>query len=173
MKVSADGKKKWAILTEKPAAASGIPTVTELAAGIDASCVILDSDVNWSPTDSDVFKEKPSCVKGNVNALGARNFDTALTFLREWLAAGGPDKTAGDLAYETVRVDGTTVWIYLRESDKDSTAPWAAGDIIDLGGEVVSHPPQRVGNEGNLKRRIKFEAQAMIIEQPVGAASGG
>lgn len=166
MKVSADGKKKWAILTEQPAAL--IPTAAELNAGIEASCVILDSDVNWSPTDSDTFKEKPSCVKGNVNAIGARNFDTALTFLLEWLAAGGADVTGENKAYEAVRVDGSIVWIYLRETDKDSPEPWAAEDVIFLGGKVISHPPQRVGNEGNLKRRIKFEAQDMIIEQKVG-----
>jgi hypothetical protein len=49
MKVAADGKKKFTLLTEAPAAASRIPTVTELNAGIDISCAVLDSDANWSP----------------------------------------------------------------------------------------------------------------------------
>lgn len=173
MKVSADGKKKWALLTEKPAAITGIPTAAELNAGLDFSCVVLESDITWSNAASDRFAEKASCQKGNSQALGASNFDLALTFLREYLAAGGPDKLAGDQAYEAARVKGTTLWIYLRESDKDSTAPWAETDIIDLGGEVVSDAPMRVNNDGNIKRRIEFLAQNMIVEEKVGAAAGG
>jgi hypothetical protein len=171
MKRSADGKKKWALLTEKPAAASGIPDVDELNAGIDFSCVVLESDINWSNAASDRFNEKVSCQKGNSEALGASNYDTALTFVREWLEAGGPDTVAGDKAYAAVSVKGTTVWIYLRESDKDSTEPWEAGDIIDLGGEVVSDAPMRVNNDGNIKRRIEFLPQKMIVEEAVLAAT--
>jgi len=171
MKVAADGKKKFTLLTAAPAAASRIPTVTELNAGIDISCAVLDSDANWTSTASDRFNEKPACTKGNSQALGASNYDTALTFLREYLDAGGPDSVGDDKGYEAVRVKGTTSWIYLRESDKDSTEPWAAGDIIDLGGEVVSDAPMRVNNDGNIKRRIEFLPQNMITEVPVGAGS--
>ena len=167
MKVAADGKKKFTLLTQAPAAASGVPTVTELNAGDDISCAVLDSDANWSPTASDRFNEKPACTKGNSQALGASNYDTALTFLREWLEAGGADVTGGDKGFQAVRVKGTTSWIYLRESDKDSTEPWASGDIIDLGGEVVSDEPMRVNNDGNLKKRIEFLPQKMIVGEPV------
>ena len=169
MKVAADGKKKFTLLTAAPAAASRIPTVTELNAGIDISCAVLDSDANWSSTASDRFNEKPACVKGNSQALGASNYDLALTFLREYLEAGGADVIGDDKGYAAVRVKGTTSWIYLRESDKDSIEPWASGDVIDLGGEVVSDAPMRVNNDGNLKRRIEFLPQNMIIEEPVGA----
>lgn len=168
MKVSADGKKKWALLTEKPAAASGIPTVTELNAGIDFSCVVLESDINWSPSASDTVNEKVSCQRGNSVAFGASNFDTALTFVQEFLEAGGRDITDGNMAYEAARVKGSEVWIYLRESEKWSTDPWAATDIIELGGRVRSDNPVRVNNEGDIKRRIVFGAQEMLIEVPVG-----
>lgn len=168
MKVAADGKKKFALLTTKPA--KRIPSLMELTAGIDISCIVLDSDANWTAATSDTFAEKPSCVEGNVNALGASNYTTELTFLREWLEAGGADVSGADEGYQAVRVKGSTAWIYMRESDKLSTEPWEAGDIIDLGGEVVSDNPQRSGNEGNIKRRIIFQPQNMIIEEPVAAA---
>jgi len=171
MKVAADGKKKFTLLTAAPAAATRIPTVTELNAGIDISCAVLDSDANWTSTASDRFNEKPACTKGNSQALGASNYDTALTFLREYLEAGGADTVGDDKGYAAVRVKGTTSWIYLRESDKDSTEDWAAGDIIDLGGEVVSDAPMRVNNDGNIKRRIEFLPQNMIVEEPVGAGA--
>lgn len=167
MKVAADGKKKFTLLLTKPAAR--IPKITELNAGQDISCAVLDSDANFTNTASDRFNEKASCQKGNSQALGASNYDTALTFLREYLDAGGPDSTGDDLGYQSVKTKGTTVWIYLRETDKDSTEDWAAGDEIHLGGEVVSDAPMRVNNDGNIKRRIEFLPQNMISEELVTA----
>ena len=171
MKVAADGKKKFTLLLTKPALP--IPTAAELNAGQDISCAVLDSDANFTNTASDRFNEKPSCIKGNSQALGASNYDTALTFLREYLEAGGADVTAGDMGYQAVKTKGTTVWIYLRETDKDSPEPWAAGDEIHLGGELVTEAPMRVNNDGNIKRRVEFLPQNMISEVPVGPASGG
>ena len=55
----------------------------------------------------------------------------------------------------------------MRESDKFSTEPWEAGDIIELGGKVRSDNPARVNNEGDIKRRISFAAQDMIVEKAV------
>ena len=169
MKVAADGKKKFTLLLTAPA--GRIPTAAELNAGQDISCAVLDSDANWTNTASDRFNEKPACQSGNSQALGASNYDTALTFLREYLDAGGADATGEDLGYQSVKSKGTTVWIYLRESDKDSTEPWEAGDIIDLGGEVVSDAPMRVNNDGNIKRRIEFLPQDMIVEEKVPATA--
>lgn len=163
MKTSADGKKKWAMLLTKPA--GPIPTATELNAGIDFSCVVLESDITWSPTASDRFNEKVSCQKGNAQALGASNYETALTFVREWLTTGsGADVSDLDAAYQAVMVKDTTVWIYLRETDKDSTEDWAAGDEIFLGGELKTDSPTRPGNDGNIKRRVEFLGQNMVSE---------
>lgn len=172
MKVAADGKKKFTLLLAKPAATTGIPTATELNAGQDISCAVLDSDANWTNAASDRFNEKAACQKGNSQALGASNYDTALTFLREYLeAGGGADTTADDMGYQAVKVKGTTVWIYLRETDKDSTEDWAAGDEIHLGGEVVTEAPMRVNNDGNIKRRVEFLPQNMITEVLVPAGA--
>lgn len=162
MKRAADGKKKFTLLLTAPAGA--IPTAVELNAGQDISCAVLDSDANWTNTASDRFNEKPACTSGNSQALGASNYDTALTFLREYLDAGGPDAVGDDLGYQSIKTKGTTVWIYLRETDKLSAAGWAAGDEIHLGGEVVSDAPMRVNNDGNIKRRVEFLPQNMITE---------
>ncbi|MBG6085813.1 phage tail tube protein [Zhihengliuella flava] len=168
MKVAADGKKKFTILTTAPADPKN-PTVTELEAGIDASCQVLDSDANWTNAASDTFNEKAACQKGNSQALGASNYDLALTFLREFDTAGGPDAEL-DAGYQAVKVKGTTTWVYLRESDKDSTEAWEATDEIYLGGEVVSDAPARVDQTGNIKRRVTFLPQTMI--EGVAVASG-
>lgn len=167
MKVAADGKKKFTFLTAAPADPTA-PTATELEAGIDGSCQILDSDANWTNAASDTIAERTACQKGNSQALGASNYDLALTFIREWDAAGGPDATL-DAAYQAAKEKGTTLWVYLRESDKDSTEPWEAADEIYLGGEVQTDSPTRVDNTGNLKRRIVFLPQTMIENVAVAA----
>ena len=175
MKTSADGKKKWALLTTKPANGWLDPNADELNAGLDISCNILESDINWTAADSDRENEKVSCQVGNSEGLGAANYTTALTFIRQFLAdpAGGIDVAGTDAGYQAVRVRGSEVGIYLRESDKFSPEPWAAADIIELGGRVISDAPQRVDNVGSIKRRIPFLPQEMVIEHPVAAGTGG
>lgn len=155
MRVLADGKLKWTILTTKPANIGG-PTQTELAAGIEASQTTLTSDFTWTNTASATFDEKPLSVKGQSQSLGISAYELAATFMREYAAAGGPDTAGDDAAYQAVKEKGTTVWAYARETDADSTAAWATGDEIYLGGEVQSDAPARVNNDGDLKRRIPF-----------------
>ena len=161
MKSLADGKKKITLLTTKPANEES-PTALELNAGEDVSCNVLDSDFNWTNTDSATFDEKPACAKGQVLALGASNYDLAATFIREYLEAGGADIAGLDAGYQAVKTKGSVVWIYVRETAKDSDEDWAATDEIYLGGKVQSDAPARVNNDGNIKRRVKFLPQRMF-----------
>ena len=170
MKKASDGKWKGTLLTEAPANEAA-PTAAELNAGEEISCRILDSDKAWTNTDSETFDEKPPCVKGQALALGASNYDLGFTFLREYLEAGGPDIAGMDAGYQAVKTKGSEVWIYARETDKDSLEPWEAGDEIYLGGKVQSDAPARVNNEGNIKRRVKFLPQSMHENIAVGAGS--
>lgn len=168
MKRLADGKKKITLLTEAPVDEDS-PTALELNAGIDISCNVLDSDFNWTNTDSATFDEKPACAKGQVLALGASNYDLAASFVREYLEAGGADVAGLDAGYQAVKTKGSVVWIYVRETEKDSDVDWAAADEIYLGGRVQSDAPARVNNDGNLKRRIKFLPQRMFEDIAVAA----
>jgi len=161
VKSLADGKKKITLLTTKPANEES-PTALELNAGEDVSCNVLDSDFNWTNTDSATFDEKPACAKGQVLALGASNYDLAATFIREYLEAGGADIAGLDAGYQAVKTKGSVVWIYVRETAKDSDEDWAATDEIYLGGKVQSDAPARVNNDGNIKRRVKFLPQRMF-----------
>ena len=168
MKSLADGKKKITLLTTKPVNEES-PTVVELNAGEDISCNVLDSDFNWTNTDSATFDEKPACAKGQVLALGASNYDLAATFIREYLEAGGADIAGLDAGYQAVKTKGSVVWIYVRETEKDSDEDWEAADEIYLGGKVQSDAPARVNNDGNIKRRVKFLPQRMFEDIAVAA----
>lgn len=155
----ADGHLKFTILTTKPADLDAI-TVTELNAGIDASCAILASDFTFSPADSDKVNEKSLCTTNNANAIGADNFQAGATFFRYFDDTTGAVDVTEDEAYQAVMAKGTTVWGVLREDGKESTADWAAGDEY-LWMELLSDRPQRPSNAGGyIKRRVPFEPQA-------------
>jgi hypothetical protein len=157
----AEGHKKFTVLVAKPVNVLQ-PTVTELNAGIDASCAILESDFTWTAQDSDKTQEKALCTTNNANALGASNYDTAVTLFRYFdTTTKNPDATA-DAAFVALATKGTTVWAYLRNNAKLSTAVWAAGDVMELGGEVVTDAFQSPGNDGFIKHRVPMEAQNMV-----------
>ena len=149
-RVLADGKTKFTILTTAPANPAA-PTATELNAGIDLSCDILASDFNWTATDSDKVSEPALCDANNSNAIGKGNHTTGVTLWRKFLTS--------------------EVYGYARETDKDSTEPWAASDEIYLGGLVQTDTPQRTDGTGFIKRRIPMEPQRMYDNITVAAGA--
>ncbi|WP_435744901.1 hypothetical protein [Nocardioides sp. SYSU DS0663] len=166
----ADGHLKFTILVAKPADPAN-PTAAELNAGIDASCAILASDFTFSAGDSDKVNEKALCTTNNANAIGADNFTAGATFFRYFTDATGAVDPAEDEAFQAVKEKGTTVWGYLREDGKLSTADWAAADEF-LYMELLTDRPQRPQNAGGyIKRRVPFEPQAGD-EGVVAAAAG-
>jgi len=157
MRVLADGKTKFTILTTAPANPEA-PTATELNAGIDLSCKVVASDFNWSATDSEKVNEPALCDDANANSLGKSNYQVGFSLWREYLEAGGADPSA-DAGFEAVKVKGTTLWGYARLSDKAATAAWEAGDEIYLGGEFATDTPQQPQGGGWVKFRIPGEMQ--------------
>ncbi|WP_224279140.1 phage tail tube protein [Nocardioides lacusdianchii] len=155
----ADGHLKFTILTEKPANPSAV-TATILNAGVDASCAVLASDFTFSPADSDKVNEKALCTTNNANAIGADNFQAGATFFRYFDEVTGAADLLEDEAYQAVKEKGTTVWGFLRESGKLSTADWADGDEY-LWMELLTDRPQRPSNAGGyIKRRVPMEPQS-------------
>ena len=156
----ADGHMKLTLLTAEPADPAA-PTVTELAAGIDAECDILASDFVWSATDSDKFAEAALCETSNANSLGRDNFQAGLTVFRYFDASTGAVDETEDATYQALKTKGTTLWGYLRNNGKLATAAWAADDEIELGLKVLTDRPQRPSNGGGyIKNRIPLEPQA-------------
>jgi hypothetical protein len=154
----ADGHLKFTILTTKPADLSAV-TAAVLNGGIDASCAVLASDFTFSAADSDKVNEKALCTTNNANAIGADNFTAGATFFRYFDEDGNVDLTE-DEGYQAVKEKGTTVWGFVREDGKLSTADWAADDEY-LWMELLTDRPQRPQNAGGyIKRRTPFEPQA-------------
>ncbi|AIY17784.1 hypothetical protein GUY44_07150 [Pimelobacter simplex] len=160
MRSLADGHEKIAVLTTKPVDPAN-PTVTELAAGIDASCAVLASDWNFGPTDSDTFSEPAVCEDSNAQSYGRSNGQFGATIFRHFATAtpGEADATA-DTTFAAVKVKGTTVWVYSRLTAKKSAEAWAEDDEIRYGAEVLTdtpQPPQESG--GYVKARVPGQVQ--------------
>ena len=168
----ADGKTKYTVLTTRPADPKS-PTVAELNDGIDLSCDILTSDFTWSAADSEKVSEKALCDKNNSNALGAGNFSAGITLWRKFDPATGSATPADEPGWVALNTKGTEVWAYARETGKDSTEPWAAGDEIYLGGSVLVDSPQRTDGSGFIKRRIPMEPQSMYENITVASSGSG
>lgn len=165
----ADGRTRVAILSVKPKDPLK-PTVEELNAGIDASCRILSSDYNVGATASETLDEKPLCVEGNAQALGASNAQIEFSAFRYFdekgkAETGGQDEI-GDKLYQAVKVKGTRLWLYQRETSKKSTEAWAAGDEVD-GFEFETDNPQSTDRTGYIKRRIVGIFQDMWLNGEV------
>lgn len=154
----ADGHVKFTIVTTEPADVDS-PTAVELNAGIDLSCDVLASDFVWSAADSDKVAEKALCDTNNANALGASNFQAGATLFRYFNATTGAIEATEDAGYTALKTKGTTVWGYVRKSGKLATDAWAAGDIADLGMEVLTDAPQDISGGGYIKKRIPMEPQ--------------
>ena len=165
----ADGKTKVTILPTAPADPKKI-TLTELEAGIDASCAILAGDYNVTAATSESVDEKALCQEGNASTWGASNGTMEFTLFLEFGDNHQLDLTSdAGKAYEAVKHKGTEVYLVQRESSKASTEDWAAGDDYEYFHGIADHP-QHVDRTGYVKRKITAAFQDMELHGVVTGA---
>lgn len=161
----AQGHRRVAILTTAPANPLA-PTTTELAAGIQASALILDSDWTFGFVDSDKVQEKSLIDLNNANAISADNAQCGFTLFRFFDAVTGLTDTVGDAAFTATKTKGTTLYVYERETGKTAAAAFASTDEL-LGMQVLTDRPQKLDSSGYIKRRIPTEPQAVYFPAAV------
>lgn len=154
----ADGNIKFTVLTTKPADPKN-PTVTELEAGIDASCLVVQDGHSWTAAASDTIDEAPLCSTTNGQTPGRGNSNLSVTAWRWYDPETGAIDAAADELYAALRTKGTTVWGYTRVGAKPFGDAWEAADEIDYGAEVITDTPQLVGTTGLIKYAIPMLAQ--------------
>ena len=147
------------------------PTITELAAGIQAECHVLSSDFIFTATASETLSEKELCVAGNAQALGEANHQCEFSPFRYFdetgkAETGTAEGDIGDAVFQATKVKGTRLWIYQRETSKKSTDPWAADDEVD-GYEFLTDNPQHLERSGYIKRRIVGAFQDLFLNGEV------
>ena len=169
----ADGRVKLSIMSVKPADPLA-PTVTELAAGIDAAMRILSSDFALGPTASDTVDEKPIGQEGNVKVLTTSNYEGNLTPFRYFDGTGkaetGTGGEVGDAVFQALKVKGSRVWIAKRFTSKKSTDAWAANDEVEVY-EVVSDNSSDGEASGYIKKRCPISVEDAWLNGTVAAGA--
>ncbi|AZL13782.1 hypothetical protein CXR25_13865 [Brevibacterium aurantiacum] len=169
----ADGHTRVALLSAKPEDPMA-PTITELEAGIDASCRINSADYNVTPAASETVEEKELCVEGNAVAFGPSNGTVEFTPFRYFDETGAPETGGvegeiGDAVFQATKEKGTRLWLYQRETSKKATDAWEAGDEVD-GFEFITDNPQQVDRTGYVKRKVVGAYQDMWLNAAVATA---
>jgi len=165
-KTLADARTRLAILTTKPASLTSI-TVTELTAGIDASCRILKSDYRLSPTASDTVADTELCSEGNAVTFGASNYEGSVTPFW-YLDEDGQSETTEDVVYQALKEKGTELWFVEREGPRYDE-PFAAGDAIEVYEVVTDNPQKPSDRAGYIKRVVPLGVQRAELNAVVAA----
>lgn len=129
-KSTALGKKSVVILTAAPAAASGIPTLTEANAGVFAS-LHIHGDFNVTPTQNTGEGPRPLGSKFSPTQLGQTNYpatDVQYTYKPQEVATVGTD---GNEVYEAL-VPGSRVTVLVLNDIDGEVDALTAGDIADI-----------------------------------------
>ena len=132
VKTLADGHQRVVILAARPADPEA-PTVTELNAGIDASCRLLKSDYRISAAASDTIADAELCSTTNAQAFGAGNYEATFTSFR-YFDPTNPGKydPQGDEVFQALKEKG-------------------AGDILVICGGVIPHQDYAFLKEAGVK----------------------
>lgn len=166
----ADARTRLAILTTAPAATTGIPTVTEAAAGIYASPKINKPDYRLSPTASDTVPDQPLDHEGNAVTFGASNYEGSITALRFLDASTGKPDATDDSVYEALGTKGARVWLVERVGPKASVA-FAASDIVNVYEVITDNPQAPQDRNGYVKNVIPLGVQTALLDVALGAGA--
>lgn len=153
------GHTKFVLLTTRPADPKN-PTLAELKAGIDASCRVKGSNFKWGPTDSEKVDSDVLCEDVKSQAWGQSNYQMEFTVYRYFnkgdktQVENGPAGQTADAVFQLVKVKGTTLYAYIRKSDKKSKDDFAAGDELFYEEFSIDHP-QPADGDGYIAYDIK------------------
>lgn len=174
----ADAKRKVVILTTRPEDPEA-PTLTELDAGIEASCRIIAGGYNVGAQASETVDEKALCEEGNVQAWGPSNYVAEFSIFRYFDEETGLPETGeadteegiGDSLFQMLKTKGTLFWLYEREIGRKALDPFAAGEPVE-GFEIESDNPTKPDDQGGyIKRSITGNVKRAWLDATVAAGA--
>ena len=167
-KTLADQRIRLVALTTKPADVKA-PTVTELEAGIDLSCSIMKSDYQLGATGDQTISEAALCEPGQGSDMGPTEYAGQVTPFR-MLDADGKADLDDDVAYQTLKVKGTELWLVEREGPAFDAA-WAADQEVSVY-HVATGTPQKPSDRfgGYIKRTVPLGVRSAYEDVAVVAS---
>lgn len=172
VKSLADGHTKLAVLATAPADPEAL-TLTELNAGLDASCRIAKNGYSLGATASETFADPALCEDVNSTVWGASNFEASIPVFRYFDDTTQQVDATGDEVYQALKTKGTEVWLVERESLKKSTDPWAAGDDVSVYRALLDNPQKASDRTGYIKNVISPAIQEGHLNVKVAGTTGG
>ncbi|HEY0891238.1 MAG TPA: hypothetical protein VGE38_16675 [Nocardioides sp.] len=157
--VKALGQKAVVILTTPPAAATGIPTVTEVNAGVFGSLHFY-GDFNVTPTQNTGEGPKKLGSKFVPTQLGQVSFpavDAQYSYLPQEVGTPGTD---GNEVYEAL-VPGDRVTVVVLDGVDGEVSAVTAGDIADI--YLMECGVRRKGQTGDGEFDEKSVTQSLIV----------
>lgn len=144
------------------------PTVTELTAGIDLSCLITAADYALGATGDDSISDPAMCDSTNSSVPGRTTYEAAMNFFRF-------TEAVDDIGWTTFTGKGISGYLVERlghaVGTKAHETAWAAADEVSVY-EVITNTPQKLSpaNAGYAKFRQVFSPQSNIDERAIVAA---
>lgn len=140
---------------ETPPADPAAITVTEWEAAIPLECRIMD--YRLSPTASETLQQSEFCEGSNASVPTKSNFEGTLTVFRYLLGTGLTD-AANDIAWEAIKVKGTTLFLADREGPEHDAAG-AAGQEYSYYEVINDHPMVPSDRGGYIRREVTLYVQ--------------
>lgn len=145
------------------------PTIAELEAGIDISCLVTAADFSLGSTGDDDIDDPALCASSNSTAPGRSNYEASMNFFR--LKDQQDDKpwktfTRKGLPGYLVQRIGRGAKPVEDESVKPFEQPWAEGDEVQVY-QVMTSTPQILSPEsgGFEKFAMNFRVQDQVDER--------
>jgi hypothetical protein len=146
------------------------PTVAEITAGKDISCLITAADFSLGSTGDDSISDPAYCASSNSSTPGRTNYEAAMNFFRF-------KNDVDDVAWTTFTAKGLHGYLVERigqiaEGEKAHEVAWAAADEVRVF-EVITGTPQVLAPSaaGYEKFREVFSVQDLVDERAVVAAA--
>jgi len=160
-KMLADGNTK--LVWVEALANFHAPTVAELNAGLDLSCLVTAADYQLGDATDGEINDPPLCSNQDVMAPGRTTYAGQMNFFR-WTTV--PE----DTAWTTFTQKGIAGYLIQRVG-KASGDPWAAGDEVQVY-QVITGTPAMLspGQNAYHKFRQRFFVQESVDERAEVAA---
>lgn len=146
------------------------PTVAEITAGKDISCLITAADFALGATGDDSISDPAYCASSNSTAPGRTNYEAAMNFFRF-------KNALDDTAWTTFTAKNLNGYLVERigqieDGEKAHEVPIAALDEVRVF-QVITNTPQVLApsGAGYEKFRQVFSVQDLVDERAVVAAA--
>ena len=148
-----DQKTRITVLLTPVAKLQGL-TVTQLEAGLDATCRLTKENTRFAPTGSETMEDSAVCEPAGAQNPGRSNFEATIGVYR-FFDETGKASSVGDELFQAAKIKGTPLTFVIRRTSKAWDAPWAAGDEYQAYSVTTDNwQPQEDTSQGFIKATV-------------------